>query len=111
MRSWHRGLYLCALFAVASCAGGEGPGPLGPVHVDLESDPPKRLSDYDFFRWDPQAGFTFNEGVVPYDLNTPLFSDYALKQRAIYIPPGSHATFDPENRRASAKTFRCGGQP
>jgi uncharacterized repeat protein (TIGR03806 family) len=32
-------------------------------------------------------------GVTPYDLNTPLFSDYALKRRAVWIPPGTHATW------------------
>lgn len=26
------------------------------------------------------------EGVVPYDLNTPLFTDYALKLRTIWVP-------------------------
>ncbi|MGZ3453767.1 MAG: SO2930 family diheme c-type cytochrome [Polyangiales bacterium] len=31
-------------------------------------------------------------GVTPYDLNTPLFSDYAIKRRAVWIPPGTHAT-------------------
>ncbi len=39
------------------------------------------------------------EGVVPYDLATPLFSDYAGKLRAIYVPKGTQATYDP------AKTF------
>ncbi|WP_417477341.1 SO2930 family diheme c-type cytochrome [Maricaulis sp.] len=33
------------------------------------------------------------EGVVPYDLNTPLFTDYALKLRTIWMPPGTRATY------------------
>src|SRR6185295_2507933 len=49
---------------------------------------------------DPDAGFAggfaWNQRVVPYDLNTQLFSDYALKQRAIYIPDGEAAAYDPE---------------
>jgi uncharacterized repeat protein (TIGR03806 family) len=57
---------------------------------------PTLLSEHGFFTWDSQTGFTFREDVIPYDLNTPLFSDYALKQRAVYIPPGTSATFDPE---------------
>jgi len=28
-------------------------------------------------------------GVVPYDLNTPLFSDYATKYRTVWLPPGT----------------------
>ena len=36
-------------------------------------------------------------GVLPYDINTPLFSDYALKLRTIWMPQGStgrYADFD-----------------
>ena len=29
-----------------------------------------------------------NAGVTPYDLNTPLFSDYAVKYRTVWLPPG-----------------------
>ena len=29
-----------------------------------------------------------NQDVIPYDLNTPLFTDYAHKLRTIWIPPG-----------------------
>ena len=36
------------------------------------------------------------EGVVPYDLATPLFSDYAGKLRAIYLPKDASATYDAE---------------
>lgn len=32
-------------------------------------------------------------GVLPYDLATPLFSDYALKLRTIALPPGTTATY------------------
>nr|WP_298129602.1 SO2930 family diheme c-type cytochrome [uncultured Pseudoxanthomonas sp.] len=37
-----------------------------------------------------------NEGVVPYDLNTPLFSDYAHKLRTVWMPAGTSATYRPE---------------
>jgi uncharacterized repeat protein (TIGR03806 family) len=36
------------------------------------------------------------ERVVPYDLATPLFSDYAGKLRAIYVPKGAAAAYDAE---------------
>src|SRR5690606_33152330 len=35
-----------------------------------------------------------NDGVVPYELNTELFTDYALKSRAIYVPEGLSGTYD-----------------
>jgi len=31
--------------------------------------------------------------VVPYDLNTPLFSDYALKFRTVWLPKGASAPY------------------
>jgi len=100
---------LYAACALAACGGGGGEtadapvtpdasvGLDGPVVVDLAANPPAKLSAYKLFTWDPATGFTFNDRVVPYELNTALFSDYALKQRAIYIPPGASATFDAEN--------------
>ncbi len=36
-----------------------------------------------------------NERVVPYDLNTPLFSDYATKYRFVWMPPGTSAVYNP----------------
>lgn len=91
-----------ACLAVAGCGGGSDdggpgpPGPSGPVIVDLDAPPPDRLSTYNLFTWDPVAGFAFNDRVVPYDVNTALFSDGALKQRALYLPDGATARFDPE---------------
>ena len=35
-------------------------------------------------------------GVIPYDLNSALFSDYAEKFRFIKLPPGTHATYSPD---------------
>jgi hypothetical protein len=34
-----------------------------------------------------------NHGMVPYDINTPLFSDYALKHHFVWMPPGTSATY------------------
>ncbi|MEZ5549545.1 MAG: SO2930 family diheme c-type cytochrome [Pseudomonadales bacterium] len=33
------------------------------------------------------------EGVQAYDLNTPLFTDYAQKLRTVWMPPGTAATY------------------
>ncbi len=36
------------------------------------------------------------EGVVPYHIATPLFTDYALKYRFVYVPKGKAARYDPK---------------
>ncbi len=35
--------------------------------------------------------------VVPYDLNTPLFSDYAVKFRTAWLPAGASVAYDPDD--------------
>ena len=54
-----------------------------------------RLSDYNFFKGD-LADLVPADRVFPYDLNTPLFSDYALKKRFIYLPEGATISFNNE---------------
>jgi uncharacterized repeat protein (TIGR03806 family) len=39
-----------------------------------------------------------DDSLVPYDLNTPLFSDYAVKFRTIWMPKGAHATYTETGR-------------
>lgn len=42
----------------------------------------------------PQNGtVTANEGVTPYDVQTPLFSDYAVKYRTVWTPPGTSVSY------------------
>jgi uncharacterized repeat protein (TIGR03806 family) len=71
---------LCLL--VIGC-GQASPQPTGPL---------ERLSEYKLFT---QSGgkLSYSSGVVPYDLNTPLFSDYALKFRAVKLPSGKQAAY------------------
>lgn len=45
------------------------------------------LKEYNFFTGAMNDQMP-NDAVLPYDLNTPLFSDYALKSRFIYVPEG-----------------------
>jgi uncharacterized repeat protein (TIGR03806 family) len=97
MRAFAIAVALSTGAAPAACGGSPSPGGLtGPVAVDLDAPPPARLSAYRLFAWDAATGFTFNDRVVPYDVNTALFSDDALKQRAIYIPEGAAASYEPE---------------
>jgi uncharacterized repeat protein (TIGR03806 family) len=55
---------------------------------------PELLSDYRFFT---DAGAReANTGVTPYDLNTPLWSDGALKFRYLFLPPREPARYREE---------------
>ena len=85
-------------------AGSPGVGPIDagslnaamePVEVDLDAAPPSLLSAYRFFRF-TDGRFDYNDRVVPYALTTPLFSDFAAKARAIYVPPGETIAFTPQ---------------
>lgn len=58
--------------------------------------PPRlRLSEYGFFR-EPLADLLPAAGVFPYEVNAPLFSDYAEKARFIYLPGGYSMRYHPE---------------
>lgn len=52
----------------------------------------ERLSEYGFFKGD-LASHQPGDGVVPYAINTPLFSDYAEKFRFLYIPKGTSLVY------------------
>lgn len=53
---------------------------------------PQRLSAWNMLELD-QNQLKLAESVVPYDLNTALFSDHALKLRVIRLPPASQIAY------------------
>ncbi len=53
---------------------------------------PRKLSGWSLFVGQ-LASLTPNVGVVPYDLNSTLFSDYATKRRFVWMPPGKSAVY------------------
>jgi uncharacterized repeat protein (TIGR03806 family) len=58
-----------------------------------DPSPAPTLASYHLFT---DAGARIpNAGLTPYALNTPLFSDYAEKQRYVFMPPGQHAQYRP----------------
>jgi len=59
---------------------------------NIAAFPYDNLSDYGFFTGDI-ANLISIDAVLPYDLNTPLFSDYSQKARYIYIPNGKSANY------------------
>src|SRR5450631_1453631 len=63
------------------------------VRTVLDEPFPKHLSDWRLFTGN-LAKLQPNDRVLPYDLNTPLFSDYASKSRFIWMPEGSSARYD-----------------
>lgn len=54
-----------------------------------------RLSEYGFFSGELKELVPVGN-VMPYDLNMPLFSDYAYKARFIKFPVGTSAAYDPQ---------------
>lgn len=62
------------------------------VKPHLQEPFPQRLSEWHLFK-DASPALQPNEGVLPYDLNTPLFSDYASKYRFVWMPPGTSAQY------------------
>ena len=60
------------------------PSKVGPSAAKVYRSLPKKLSEFGLFQSPPAKQIPV-EGVVPYDLNTPLFSDYAEKRRVLEI--------------------------
>lgn len=56
-------------------------------------DNPERLSEWGMMTADADE-LVISDGVTPYDLATPLFSDYALKLRTVWTPEGAPAIYN-----------------
>jgi len=90
------GTVLCAL-VLGACGGGgdDAPAvpaaPAGPVVFPI-AEAPAKLSAWNAIRSDGST-MSHNSAVVPYDLSSALFTDYALKMRAIYVPAGKQITY------------------
>lgn len=80
---------VCVSAALASCSR-------APAPVNFIADGrPEHLSDWHVL--EVSGGrLAPNTGVLPYDLVTPLFSDYAHKLRTVWMPAGQAAKYDPD---------------
>ena len=77
---------IAAVLAVAACARAPAP-----VHFFAEGQP-QSLADWHVV--DVRDGrLVPNDGVLPYDLATPLFTDYAHKLRTVWMPAGQAAQY------------------
>lgn len=75
---------------------------------------PQTLAEYRFFT--DYAGTKPARNVIPYRLNTPLWSDGAVKTRFLYLPPGTKAKANGDGLldlpvgAALIKSFAVGGK-
>ncbi|MDH4471986.1 MAG: hypothetical protein QE487_05220 [Fluviicola sp.] len=67
------------------------------VTVDLSTVPYPVLSDYKFFRGEMKYQIPSSD-VIAYAPATPLFTDYALKKRFIWMPDGEKASYVADNK-------------
>ena len=80
------GSVACLLAVLASCA--RTPAPV----AFIAEGRPQHLSDWHLLNVGG-GRLTPNAGVLPYDLVTPLFSDYAHKLRTVWMPAGQSAKY------------------
>jgi len=78
---------LLAIGLLAACGHGKAPVTLHPADAV-----PAQLSAWGVASSDGRF-LELNDRVYSYELNTPLFSDYARKLRTVWLPPGSSATY------------------
>lgn len=67
--------------------------PVSTVVFNLDEVPYNTLSEYNFFNGDLKD-LNPVYGVLPYDLISPLFSDYAHKKRFVWMPDGTKANYN-----------------
>ena len=86
---------MAAAFAPSDVSqGGEPQDTASAVNPHLEGMPPRDLAAYGLFLGDGSSQEPA-PGVLPYDVNTPLFSDYAEKYRFVWMPPHTQARYRP----------------
>ena len=93
-------LALLTLFFSGGCATKPTPEPV----VADPAEPPELLSSYGLFHGNGASQQPV-AGVVPYEVNTPLFSDYAHKLRFVKLPAGASAEL-----RYSARSISRSGR-
>ncbi|MCB0383148.1 MAG: hypothetical protein KDD05_07585 [Psychroserpens sp.] len=79
--------------------------PESQVVYNPDEMPYQTLSEYNFFEGDLK-NLDPIPSVLPYDLNSPLFSDYAHKKRFVWMPDGTAASYDGDH---TTLNFPVGG--
>jgi len=88
MTFWIRCVIACAVVMDGPSAEGEQ---THAATLDWSGGFERNISSYNLFA-DPVLQIP-NAGLHPFDINTPLFSDYAIKDRFIYLPDGAAMTY------------------
>ncbi|RZJ30811.1 MAG: hypothetical protein EOO48_03940 [Flavobacterium sp.] len=88
-------LFACLALVLNSCTGNDESDyePVSPVVLDVTQVPYAKLSDYKFFVGE-MKNLEPAYKVIPYKPASELFSDYAHKQRFVWMPSGVSATYD-----------------
>ncbi len=89
-------LLLAGVLLLATACGEEGGSCPGAPAPGANPDPnlayppvgsaPDTLDEWDLFK--DAAAQTPKDDVIAYEVSSPLFTDYALKHRFMYVPPG-----------------------
>nr|WP_313632974.1 SO2930 family diheme c-type cytochrome [Brevundimonas naejangsanensis] len=89
-------LGLLLLIGAAGCS--KPPAPAQPLAEPtyFEAANPKSLREWGMVQTSDGA-LVLGARVTPYDLTTPLFTDYAQKLRTIWMPPGVSADYTPDD--------------
>lgn len=96
-------LYFLISFSIIGCSSDndgpidEEPEEVSPVVFDINAVPYQKLSDYNFFKA-PMSGFDPVYGVLPFQPASQLFTDYAMKNRFIWMPDGQSAGYVADNK-------------
>jgi len=90
-------LRLCLLLVAGAVACTRSPPPeplVDPTY--FATDNPRSLKDWGMVQISG-GSLVLGERVTPYDLTTPLFTDYAQKLRTIWMPVGASADYRPDD--------------
>ncbi len=83
----------CLYISVLGTLACQQPPARPDVQSNLADNPPQLLSAWRLFELDAHSFAPARDGIV-YELNTPLFSDYAHKLRSIHLPKDKKMRFD-----------------
>jgi len=91
--------FLSVFIAFSSCGSDDSQDykQISPVNIDLTTVPYQKLSEYNFFEGE-MKNLEPAYKVLPYDLNSSLFTDYAHKKRFVWMPEGAKATYSADNK-------------
>ena len=87
-----RGMMASAVLALAACSSSPSSSTCAP-RVPTDDSVPGTLAEW--CQVEPTNGEVapLTSDVVPFNLNTPLYSDGAIKRRTVRVPPGTAATY------------------